>query len=188
MKLNLGCFQKKMYGFINVDIRTEVEPDMLEDIFTLKTFPVNSVDLIYACHVLEHASRETALLALKRWMELLRPNGILRVCVPNIEVACKHYITHGDLPKLLTTFWGSQKHPQDFHLNGWDYSLLEKDLTNCGYINIHKYNWWETEHYYVDDYSQAYIEPPVKTYKNGKPIITGGQLISLNVEAMKPNV
>jgi predicted SAM-dependent methyltransferase len=72
VKLHLGCFQKKIHGYINVDIRSDVKPDVIDDVFTLKKFKNNSVDVIYCCHVLEHASDKEAEQALKRWFELLK--------------------------------------------------------------------------------------------------------------------
>ena len=50
MKLNLGCYDRKIDGFINVDIREDVEPDVPDDVFKLEKFEKNSADLIYACH------------------------------------------------------------------------------------------------------------------------------------------
>src|SRR5581483_5912767 len=97
MKLNLGCFNKKMYGFVNVDIREEVKPDVVDNIYELKNFKNESADLIYCCHCLEHVKKTDALKALKRWFEVLKPGGLLRVAVPNIEEACKHYIYYKNL-------------------------------------------------------------------------------------------
>ena len=47
MKLNLGCFNKKLPGFVNVDIREDVNPDVVDNCFTLEKFDNDSVDLIY---------------------------------------------------------------------------------------------------------------------------------------------
>ena len=38
MKLNLGCFNKQLPGFVNVDIREDVKPDVVDSAFTLKKF------------------------------------------------------------------------------------------------------------------------------------------------------
>ena len=46
IKLNLGCFDKKLPGFVNVDIREDVNPDVLDNAFTLDTFDKDSVDLM----------------------------------------------------------------------------------------------------------------------------------------------
>jgi len=45
-----------------------------------------------------------------------------------------------------------------------------------GFCDVRVYDWKSTEHFYVDDYSQAYLPHMDKT---------NGKLMSLNVEATK---
>ena len=65
MKLHLGCGKRKIYGFINIDINPSVTPDIIDNIFKLDTIKNNSVELIYACHTLEHLSFKDVNIALK---------------------------------------------------------------------------------------------------------------------------
>jgi len=176
IKLNLGCYDRKIYGFVNVDIRSDVKPDVIDDAFTLSKFEKNSVDLIYACHMLEHGDYAECKSALKRWHEVLKPGGTLRVAVPDMEAHFAHYYYHGDLRVLHSTFWGSQRHPYDFHKNGWDFKKLKEDLESTGFTGVKRYDWRKTEHFYIDDYSQAYLPHMDKT---------NGKLMSLNMEATK---
>ena len=53
---------------------------------------------------------------------------------------------------------------------------LRSDLLKVGFQNVKIYDWRETEHFFVDDYSQAYL--PHMDKANGK-------LMSLNIEAIK---
>jgi len=176
VKLNLGCYDKKIPNFVNVDIRPETGCDVIDDIFKLEKFEKSSADLIYACHSLEHADYEEAEAALRRWFDVLRPGGTLRLAVPDMEAHFAHYYYHRDLRLLHSTFWGSQRHSYDYHKNGWDFKKLEEDLSAVGFANIRRYDWRETEHFYIDDYSQTYYPHLDKT---------GGKLMSLNVEATK---
>ena len=176
VKLNLGCYDRKMHGFTNIDIRPEVEPDLIDDVFRLEKIENNSVDLIYACHVLEHADYEESEKTLKRWYQVLKSGGILRIAVPDMEAHFAHYFYHKNLRELHSTLWGSQRHPYDYHKNGWDFEKIKEDLGAAGFKNVVKYDWTKTEHFYVDDYSQAYY--PHMDKENGK-------LMSLNVEAVK---
>jgi predicted SAM-dependent methyltransferase len=176
VKLHLGCYDRKIHGFVNIDIREDVNPDVVDDVFKLKKFEKNSVDLIYACHVLEHADYVDSELAMRRWFEILKPGGRLRLAVPDMEAHFAHYYYHKDLRLLHSTFWGSQKHPYDYHKNGWDYKKLQEDLKNVGFRDIMRYNWRETEHFHIDDYSQTYFPHMDKE---------SGKLMSLNVEAIK---
>lgn len=177
MKLNLGCFNKKLPGFINVDIRQDVNPDIIDNAFTLEKFANNSVDLIYASHILEHLNYQECITALNRWREVLKNGGILRIAVPNMEAVFAHYFYHKNLKLLLHTIYGSQKHDFDFHKNGFDFELLKETLESQGYHKVKLWDWKTTNpHYYCDDYSQAYW--PHMDKENGK-------LMSLNVECEK---
>jgi predicted SAM-dependent methyltransferase len=57
IKLHLGCGYKHIKGFINVDVRELVGVDLVDDIRKLNSFKNESIDLIYASHVLEHIGR-----------------------------------------------------------------------------------------------------------------------------------
>lgn len=184
VKLHLGCYQKKIHGYVNIDIRPEVQPDVIDDVFKLEKVEDESADVIYACHVLEHARPEEAQKALKRWYDVLKPSGILRLAVPDLEAVGKYYAKTGNLDELRSFIYGSQKHPYDTHYTGWDFKSLEKQLRGIGFWNVHLYDWRETEHFYIDDYSQSYM--PKISYKSrrvGDKI--EGTLMSLNVEATK---
>ncbi len=176
MKLNLGCYDRKIHGFVNVDIREDVNPDVVDNIYELKNFKSESVELIYCCHALEHCDYKESEIALKRWYDVLQTGGKIRLAVPDMEAHFAHYYYHKDLRLLHSTFWGSQRHPYDYHKNGWDFNKLKEDLEAVGFRNVQRYDWRDTEHFYVDDYSQTYF--PHMDKENGK-------LMSLNVEAQK---
>jgi predicted SAM-dependent methyltransferase len=54
MKANLGCGSKKMKDCINIDISDEFNPDMICDITKGITLDDDSVDEVWAIHILEH--------------------------------------------------------------------------------------------------------------------------------------
>lgn len=187
LNINVGCNEKKLPDFVNVDIRPEVNPDIVDD-HMLHTFKDGSVDLIYCCHMMEHLSFADADAALRRWFLLLKPKGILRLAVPDIYASCAHYFYWGDLKLLYSKFWGSQKHGQDFHKSGWDETTLTAKLKEVGFATVRKWDWQTTSpHSYVDDYAQSYYPDFCKkiTMANGKTIDLGGKLMSLNMEGVK---
>ena len=184
VKLHLGCFYKKIHGFTNVDIREDVNPDLVDDVFKLENVKDESVDLIYTCHVLEHAQRQEAKDAMKRWRTVLKTGGTLRISVPDLEAAFEHYICYKDLKALECFIYGSQKHPYDFHYIGWDFKSIERDLKEAGFSSVKRYDWRDTEHFFVDDYSQAYL-PKISYTSREKRGNIEGKLMSLNVEAIK---
>lgn len=188
IKLNLGCFNKKLPGFINIDIREDVNPDMVDNAFTLEKIQDETVSLIYCCHMLEHLNYEETKKALKIWFDKLVPGGILRLAVPDLEAVCALFLLTKEKNIVKSSFWGSQRHEFDFHKNGWDFESLKIELEECGYKEIRRWDWQIIEpHNYVDDYSQSYWPPMRKKYfcANGTQIDLGGKLISLNVEATK---
>lgn len=188
MKLNIGCFNKKIHGFINVDIREDVNPDIVDDGFKLNKFENNSVDLIYCSHMFEHLDFNEADKAVRRWYEVLKKDGVLRLAVPDMDAVFAHYFYWKNLKVLRSALWGSQRHAFDYHKCGWDKETLSEFLKERGFQDCRI---WSPEctdpHCYVDDYSQSYYPDAHKPMilGNGKRIDLGGKLMSLNMEAIK---
>ncbi len=57
-----------------------VEPDILDDGATLVTLPDGSEDFVIANHVIEHLENPVG--ALRAWLRVLRPGGVIFMCVP----------------------------------------------------------------------------------------------------------
>ena len=176
LKLNLGCYNKKIGNFVNIDVRPEVNPDLVDDVSKLEKIENGSVDYIYISHCLEHFTHWQALQALNRYKEVLKPGGLLRIAVPDIQAAMIYYQETGNLQDIKTMMIGSQLHEFDHHYNVWDFASLKKDLNMVGFIGVKRYDWRDTEHWYIDDYSQSYLPHMDKV---------NGRLMSLNVEARK---
>lgn len=177
MKLHLGCGFKKLDGFVNVDIRPETECDIIDDVATLKNFKEESAEMIYACHVLEHFNRKTYLIVLKRWSEILKSGGMLRLSVPDLyKVSELHYTKKYTLKQLMGFLYGGQNYSENFHYIGFDFDMLKEDLENLGFKNVHIWDWKKAEHGSVDDFSQAYLPHMDKE---------SGELMSLNIQAIK---
>jgi len=176
VKLHLGCGEKHIEGFLNIDIRSMASVDKVDNIRYLRSFEDNSADLIYSCAVLEHFLRWEYKNVLRRWYEILKPGGVLRVGVPDFEAISNHYQKNKDLDVLMGLLYGGQDYDQNFHYVCWDFSKIKRDLEDLGFKNVHRYDWRETEHYHIDDFSQSYL--PHMDKENG-------MLMHLNVEATK---
>jgi SAM-dependent methyltransferase len=79
------------------DVRWErlprIDPDIIvHDLRKGIPAPDNSVDVVYHSHVLEHIDREVAPLFLRECLRVLRPGGVLRVVVPDLEMAAENYL------------------------------------------------------------------------------------------------
>lgn len=183
LNLHLGCGTKLIHGFVNVDVLETVGADVVDDVFALKTFDAGCADLIYSSHCLEHVSRNYFKEALKRWHEVLKPGGILRIAVPDIRAAMEWYLKTFNLDDIQGLLWGGQRDEHDIHFIGWDEKTMTRDLTEAGFMNVKRYDWRETSHYYVDDYASACL--PYVSYKTRKGPIENFP-VSLNMECQKP--
>jgi len=183
MKLHLGCDKRFIPGFTHVDLADFPHIDYKHNISTLPMFDDESVELIYACHVLEYFDRVEVLDVLKEWRRVLKPGGILRLAVPDFESMVEVYRKYGDLSHIHGPMYGRWVISTDtgeqviYHRTVYDFKTLKSVLEHAGLENVHRYDWWQTIHKDYDDYSQAYI--PHMDKENGL-------LISLNVEAEKP--
>lgn len=57
-------------------------------------FQNGSVDVVYHSHLLEHLDRHVAHHFVTEAKRVLRPNGVVRIVVPDFEVLCRHYLEH----------------------------------------------------------------------------------------------
>lgn len=91
-RLNLGCGDKLLPGYVNVDIapmRGGARPDVVCDIRTLEGFGEACAQEIMAIHVIEHFQRWEVVGVLQVWWRVLAPGGKLVLETPNLLSACK---------------------------------------------------------------------------------------------------
>ena len=86
VNLNLGCgtdikISTLEQKWINIDIY-DAENVMKHDLRTRLPFEMNSVDFIYACHIVEHFTRFEWAVMKKDWYRVLKGDGILEVQMP----------------------------------------------------------------------------------------------------------
>jgi len=175
MNLHLGCGERFIEGFIHVDLKDFPHVDRVGRIENLDWVEDETVGLIYASHVLEHFSRHETKNVLKEWHRVLKNRGILRLAVPDFEAICKVYTWDNSIDVVKGLVCGGQDYENNTHRNIFDFESLKEILFRVGFTEVDKYDWWNTEHAGVDDFSQAYI-PHMNTT---------GTLMSLNVEATR---
>jgi predicted SAM-dependent methyltransferase len=177
LKLHLGCGKRYLPGFVHIDAVPYDHVDYVHVVEQLPMFGDNSVDLIYSCHVLEHFRRAEVAGVLAEWFRVLRPGGVLRTAVPDFEKLVEVYRATGDLSLVIGPLVGRQDYLYNFHYSVFDFAALKRALEAAGFVEVHHYDWRDTEHADVDDYSQAYLPHMDKEH---------GVLISLNVACRKP--
>jgi len=176
MKLHVGCGDKHLPGFTNIDIRFLPNVDVVDNAMYLRKFKDTPITEIYACHVLEHFTRWDVKAVLNRWYLLLRPGGILRIAVPSFEAIIEAYMEDAvNMENLLGLLYGGQDYAENFHHHCWDFESLEKCLYGVGFEEVREYDWRTFLPIDFDDYSRCYLPH----------MDTSGRLMSLNVIAIK---
>ena len=180
MKFNVGCGWRDFGDdWVHVDGGDYKHLDS-DDIY-LDKYEVESADLIYASHVIEYFDREEVINLLNCWKGILKPDGILRIAVPDFSQMVSLYIKGYNEYKLedfLGPLYGKMEMGKEtiYHRTAYDFNSLKTLLESVGMKEVKKYNWEETEHSEFDDHSQAYL--PHLDKENGT-------LISLNMECVK---
>lgn len=178
-RLHLGCGAKNIPGFYHVDIADAPHIDHCGHVDELAFIRDGVVEVIYACHVLEHFGRYEIEAVLREWYRVLAIGGVLRLAVPNFAAVVQMYAGEGlrdGMSGLVGLVAGGQRTPYDFHKMIFDEPLLTTFLRRVGFVEVRRWDWRRTEHAAIDDYSQAYL--PHLDRENGL-------LMSLNLEAVK---
>lgn len=90
--LNLGCGSRYHPDWINIDIAPEGAGIIQHDLSRGIPLPDASCDVVYHTAVLEHIRRADALAFLRECNRVLKPGGIIRVGVPDLEKICQIYL------------------------------------------------------------------------------------------------
>lgn len=178
IKINMGCGWRDFgEDWIHIDGGDYDHLDY-NDITKLQ-FDDNSVDLIYASHVIEYFNRHEVIGLLLEWRRVLKPNGVLRLAVPNFKAISSLYQSSKyNLEDFLGPIFGQMKMGEEtiYHKTTYDYESLRKILLQWGFHNVNRWDWRNVDHGVYDDHSQAYL--PRMDKENGT-------LISLNLQANK---
>ena len=131
MKLNLGCGNKPLEGYENIDRKNgqEAYPLNCSD---------NSVDEIRASHILEHFSHKDVLDILRHWTSKLKTGGVLKVAVPDFGKIAKFYLD-GEKINTVGYLMGGQTDKDDYHHTIFDKQSLYELLKASGLEDIQEW-------------------------------------------------
>ncbi|MEH2414136.1 class I SAM-dependent methyltransferase [Nostoc sp.] len=91
-KLNFGCGHRFCSGWVNIDFNSEHPEVIAHNLLQPLPYPKDYFDVIYSSHVLEHFSQDTGEMLVKECYRVLKPQGILRIVVPDLERTCREYL------------------------------------------------------------------------------------------------
>lgn len=134
--LNVGCGNRIMEGYINIDLhnpKADVKWDLREPL----PYKDNSIDVIYAQHIIEHFTRLEWRKIKTDWYRVLRPEGILIIECPDILRWMKRFIEDENNRWsywILGIYGGQEEHGEgQLHKNGFSIGNLSVDLEEEGF-------------------------------------------------------
>lgn len=131
-------------------------PDDVEygDIVRGLPIPAGSCDGVYCSHVLEHLSLTDFRTAIRNTKRMLRPGGLFRLVVPDLQYSAERYIgnpsSDAALEFLRDTDLGHERRTRGLrglvfawlgnsqHLWMWDYKAMHAELTNAGFTDVRR--------------------------------------------------
>ena len=92
--LNVGCGRRFHASWTNIDLDS-CDPEVQQhDITQGLPFKDDSFDAVYHSHVLEHLDPRDGEALLDECFRVLKPNGVLRIVVPNLEQIATLYLNY----------------------------------------------------------------------------------------------
>jgi hypothetical protein len=149
LRLNLGCGDKLLPGYVNVDVaesRAGAKPDVLCDLHALPMFGDDSADEILSVHVVEHFWRWEVLDVLREWVRVLRPGGRMVLECPNLISACQAFLADPDGAsgpgqegqRTMWVFYGDPAWRDPLMVHRWGYTprSLARLMGEAGLVNV----------------------------------------------------
>lgn len=90
-KLNLGCGREIVSGWIHCDVVSWPGVDLCVDLRHGLPFAADSIDCIAAIHLLQDLAYPDLAPALREMHRVLRPGGVLRLGLPDLDKAIAAY-------------------------------------------------------------------------------------------------
>lgn len=116
--------------------------------------PRESCTGVYCSHVLEHLSLEDLRTALANTYHMLRPGGVFRFVLPDLEQSAREYLSNpasdAALAFMRGTGLGRERRTKGLrglvisslgnsqHLWMWDYKSLERELQDAGFVSARR--------------------------------------------------
>ena len=138
-KLNLGCGDERLPGYLNVDLYDKTA-DAQFDVADIP-YEEGTVDVIRAYHIIEHFTFNTAFEVLRKWHAALKPGGLLMLETPDMLNSCKAFVA-GDEQERIKLYghffaWPDLSTGQ-IHYFLYTENQLRWTLEQCGFTDIRR--------------------------------------------------
>lgn len=152
LRLNVGCGDTRIPGFVGIDVRPSRGADYVLPAWDDSPFQPGSVAEIYSRHMLEHLNPGDARRTLTTWRRLLAPGGLLRLIVPDLEFHARQLLGQQvswtrdpaeNLAHALAGFYGWRDarrggDAEDAHRWGYTWPTLLALLAEIGFVEIRR--------------------------------------------------
>ena len=118
---------------LRVDAREECKPDYRCDVRANLPWPSESFDIVFSSHTLEHFDRAEVPGVLREWCRLVKPDGEIRMTLPNIEWAAQRIMNQEIDGNVMNVLYGAQSYALNFHKTGFTPKIIEQLLTEFGF-------------------------------------------------------
>lgn len=174
--LHIGCGDIDAPGFVNLDARPQPHVHIVTtNLFKLSMIPDGAVDLIYMSHVLEHVSHLDVVSTMREFLRILRPNGVLRVSVPDFDhILTIYQATGNNIAAIEQPLMGGQDYPFNYHYAVFNDAYLRAAMLESGFREARGWDPENCEHHDFEDWASRTIPFDGRDFK-----------ISLNLEAVK---
>lgn len=160
-KLNVGCGTDYKEGWVNIDNNSDNNIEKLDLNFDMRNplpYKDGTVDFIFNEHFFEHLTVDEGQTAMKDLMRVLKPGGVMRIAMPDLELAVKAYTdknwkgnkeflerfglgfvkTRAELLNMNFSWWG--------HKWLYDWEELERRLGEAGFTKVKRCEWGKSEY------------------------------------------
>ena len=109
----------------------DIHPDYRGDARRLP-FGDGQFDIVYSGHCLEHFGRNEIHDVLTEWRRVLKPEGEMRMVLPNIEWAAQAIVEGVVDDTVLNVLYGAQTYKENYHYMGFTPATIESFLAKVG--------------------------------------------------------
>ena len=134
-KLNVGCANKRIEGYVGMDIRKSKAADVVTPAWDMP-YKDGEIEEIYTSHMMEHLREHEIHDTLTEFSRVLENSGKLVIRVPDFEVYAALFLERGwDWKSTwgLRYIFGYQRRNADYHFTGWWKERLNRVLPQYGF-------------------------------------------------------
>jgi SAM-dependent methyltransferase len=140
LKLDIGSDEGRFKDFTTVDLYApgaDVKADA-----RARPYPDDSVDEIWASHILEHFRHSEVQPVLREWLRVLKPGATATIVTPDLDDACRAWLERR--PGSHSMIFGAYEGEGQTHYVGWGPLEMRDELKAAGFHIISVQTYRET--------------------------------------------